>query len=369
MKGTALLIAVLVMAAANADAQPKALLWNVTPAAGSSMELAVRADARPTMFMPNDRAMRLMATGTRPTMPLWSVSAIQPVVAAVAQSTVIARNLAPADGTMQLAVIAGARSAASLVNWNVTPAPAQFAASASGLGAMMFKHHFDVHLNRGSVDWVGLFHDQLRLDGIMHFKRMTEPKTVREVYGQKHFAGYVEAVKGYLTTGGRWDDGDSFLVNDVSHPYMGSLSSRIYTNNDRRCKDIEFGDRGYWPCMERATAYAVFASANWEWNPLLSESAIGFVGRSYKLVNGKYQGEGGWSDFVMTPLGGMGVRIAGDIATRKLWPVLDRHLSGNGFAKALNVALKVATNPTRALDRALNLDFKGAVSTPARFGR
>jgi hypothetical protein len=191
MKRTALSIAALVTAAASADAQPTTPSLNLTPAPGGGREFAVPADVRPTLFTPTDGTIRLAATAdARPTIRLWSIGAIERAVTVAARSTVPAPILWPVDeSTMPLAVSANVRRPVSLVNWSMTPAPAQLDVNPSGLGAAMFKRYFEVHLNRGNVDWAGLFHDQLRLDGIMHFKRMTEPKTVREVYGQKHFPG------------------------------------------------------------------------------------------------------------------------------------------------------------------------------------
>lgn len=71
-------------------------------------------------------------------------------------------------------------------------------------------------------------------------------------------------------------------------------------------------------------------------------------------------GEGGWTDLVVTPLGGMGIRILGDLARAKLWPVLDRELSGGTLAKALNYTVKTLTAPSHVLNCAFKLDFRGA---------
>jgi hypothetical protein len=121
--------------------------------------------------------------------------------------------------------------------------------------------------------------------------------------------------------------------------------------------------RAYWSCVGRATVHAAIASANWEWNPLMSETAIRHAGKAYACVNGKCTGEGGWTDFVMTPLRGMGFRIAGDIARAKLWPVLDRNLSGNIAARILKVAVKIATDPSGMANAAFNLNFENVLAS------
>jgi len=322
MKGSPLLVAVLVMAAATVEAQPATPTGTWT----ATFKIDIFATRRTEDMLATRRTENISATRRTSEIRLWH---LEPIIGATAQPV-----------------------------------------SSSPLSRVMDKRRWELRLgiveNRHwNIDWLGLFTDELRLDGIMHMKRMTEPKTVREVYHQKHFEGYLKGLDGYWTTPARWNDGDRFVNNDINHPFMGSLYSLIYTNNDRRCKDTTYGDRGYWACVRRATIFSALASVNWEWNPLMSETAIGQVGRHYTCVTGSCAGEGGWSDFVMTPMGGLGLRVLGDIARAKLWPVLDRHLSGNRAARILNVALKIATNPSRMVNRALSLNFDGALSSPS----
>jgi hypothetical protein len=216
------------------------------------------------------------------------------------------------------------------------------------------------------VDWVGMVCEQARIDATLHFKRLTEPKTHEEVVHHPGFERYIRGLKGYFTTGIRWNDGDDFLTNDISHPLAGAISSHVYTNHDRRCAGMAFGERGYSPCVGRATVFSILASANWEWNPMMSETALGHVGAKYVCAAGRCTGEGGWTDLVMTPLGGAGIRIAGDVARAKLWPVLDRDLSGNLAAKVLKNTVKVLTDPGRVLNCVFNLSFHDALtSTPS----
>ncbi len=216
------------------------------------------------------------------------------------------------------------------------------------------------------VNWVGLLTEQVLVDTIMHTKRIHEAKTLREVVAPNQFDGYVAGLKGYVEHGVRWGDGDGFVTNNVGHPIMGAVYSHIYTNHDRACARIAYGDTGYWSCIRRATVYAAIASANFEFNPLVSETAVGHVGKAHTCAYGRCTGEGGWTDFLMTPVGGIGVRIAGDVARAKLWPALDRHLSGNIGARILNVAIKVMTDPSGMANAAVNMNFKSALeSRPA----
>jgi hypothetical protein len=255
-----------------------------------------------------------------------------------------------------------------------TIAPPAPKAGSSALTRAMEARHLQVQFESGrsrggAIDWIGLLTEQVKVDAVMHMYRLTELKTNRELFHRAYVKGYVSGVEGYFTTGPRWNDGDPFYRNNIYHPIMGGVSNHVYTNHDRRCTDLKYGDRQYWSCIRRATIFSVVASVNWEWNPLMSETAIGHVGKFHTCVNGKCAGEGGWSDFVMTPLGGAAFRIAGDIARAKLWPVLDRRLSGNTAAKIAKAALKVASDPCGMANRAFNLNFKNALSTSPHAGR
>ena len=213
---------------------------------------------------------------------------------------------------------------------------------------------------KGNVDWLGLLSQQTRVDAIMHALRLRQSKFHVPVYHSPFFKGYAEALRGYFTTPLRWSDGDDFLTNDIGHPIMGAVFSYTYTDFDRRCQTMIFGEGEYWSCVRRGTIYASLASVNWEWNPLMSESSLGHIGKFHSCANGKCKGECGWTDFVMTPVGGMGIRIAGDYARARLWPTLDRRLSGSTLGRVINVTVKILTAPSHVLNCAFNLDFKDA---------
>jgi hypothetical protein len=213
---------------------------------------------------------------------------------------------------------------------------------------------------RGDVDWLGLFTQQTRVDATMHWLRLFQPKFHDPLYHSVFFKGYAEALKGYFSHPLRWNDGDDFLTNDVGHPIMGAVFTYTFTDHDRRCAKMAYGDAGYWSCITRAAVYATLASANWEWNPLMSESALGHIGKHRTCAHGRCTGEGGWTDLVVTPLGGIGIRIAGDMARSKLWPALDRRMPRNRTSMVLTYTLKTLTAPGHVLNCAFKLDFRGA---------
>jgi hypothetical protein len=204
----------------------------------------------------------------------------------------------------------------------------------------------------------------------MHWLRLRQPKFHQPLYHSPYFKGYLDALTGYYSLPLRWDDGDDFITNDIGHPIMGALFAHTFTDYDRRCTDVVFGEGRYWSCMKRAAIYATLASANWEWNPVMSESALGHIGKFRTCEGGKCRGEGGWTDLVVTPLGGMGIRIAGDLARARLWPALNRNLSGTPLARALNCTVKALTAPGHVLNCAFKLDFRNAWSpTPSKARR
>ena len=223
---------------------------------------------------------------------------------------------------------------------------------------------------KGDIDWQGLFTQQTRVDATMHWLRLRQPKFHAPLYHSAYFPGYRDAMKGYYSLPLRWDDGDDFMTNDIGHPIIGALFAYTFTDYDRRCSNLVFGEGNYWSCMKRAAIYSALASANWEWNPVMSESALGHIGKFYTCENGRCKGEGGWTDLVVTPLGGMGIRIAGDLARTRLWPVLDRTLSGGPLARALNYTVKTLTAPSHFLNCAFKIDFTNAWNaTPSKARR
>ena len=103
------------------------------------------------------------------------------------------------------------------------------------------------------IDWTGLFTQSLNFLALEHgFRYLTE-------YGTRHPG--TGTAKGYLESVGNlhgWSDGDPALVNYVGHPMQGSLAGYIWLQNDRKFRNVEFGNnRAYWKSRLRATALLV----------------------------------------------------------------------------------------------------------------
>jgi len=139
------------------------------------------------------------------------------------------------------------------------------------------------------VHWSGVLSHSLRFLALEHgFRLWTEAGTR---------AGLNQIPRGYLNSLGNlhgWADGDPFYVNYVGHPMQGAVSGFIWTQNDRRYWDVEFGrNRRYWKSRMRAAAFAWVYGIQFEIGPL-SEASLGQIQAHYP--------QQGFVDQVVTPV-------------------------------------------------------------------
>lgn len=178
----------------------------------------------------------------------------------------------------------------------------------------------------------GVIVDSLRLVTIQHAWRTSfEAKTRREL-GGPFLPDYMRSVR----MPRQWADGDAWLTNNVGHPIQGAASGFIWLNNKGQAEDLVPGDQGYWKGRLTATAWATAFSLQFEFGPL-SEASIGNVGMRPH--------EAGWTDHVLTPLGGLGLMVVEDSVDRFVITKLE-----NRFKKPLvrNV-LRSVLNPSRSM--------------------
>ena len=76
---------------------------------------------------------------------------------------------------------------------------------------------------------------------VQHLFRLSEEKTRREL-GGPFFSDWFKSVS---HLGGDWDDGGKIFANYVAHPMGGAVYAHIYRQNDRRRRELEFGEPGY----------------------------------------------------------------------------------------------------------------------------
>jgi len=167
---------------------------------------------------------------------------------------------------------------------------------------------------------------------IEHSLRLTQPKTRSEVEGQflKDYWTCIQGIRG-------WGDGDGVLTNYVAHPMHGGVASFIQIQNDPDGIRREFGrDRGYWRSRFKAMGWAAAYSTQFEIGPI-SEATIGHAG--------KKKGTAGYTDLVVTPVGGFGMAVLEDAVDR----FVIRKLESDGPSVGLQCFLRIALNPQRSL--------------------
>ena len=187
------------------------------------------------------------------------------------------------------------------------------------------------------VNWPGAIKESLYFLSIQHaFRLATEPGTRAELKGP-FFKDWMESIRGY----DGWKDGDPALVNYVGHPMMGSVSGRIYLQNERDGKSQTFGrSKAYWHSRLRAMLFTAAYSTMFELGPI-SEASIGNVGKNARTS--------GVVDLVVTPTIGTGWLIAEDIVDRYIIDRLERRVK-NRVAK---IFLRGIFNPSRSFASAL----------------
>lgn len=155
----------------------------------------------------------------------------------------------------------------------------------------------------------------------------------------------------------RWNDGDSFVVDDIGHPMQGAVSSFIEIQNSPSARNLQFSNsRTYWKSRFIAMLWSTLYSTQQKIGPL-GEAALGNSGGyTYALhcpfpcknPEAEYTNNTGWTDFIMTPAGGTVWVIGEDLIDRYTGRWQDAHPDAV-FPKIVRGAL----NPTRTAANAL----------------
>ena len=144
----------------------------------------------------------------------------------------------------------------------------------------------------------------------------------------------------------RWGDGDDFLVNYIGHPLQGAVTGYIYIDNDPYARSAKFGkNRRYWLSRLRAMGWSALYSTEFEFGPILSETAIGnqggytyiphcgFYPTCVKQPGVHYKpptNNTGWVDSTVTPTIGTGWVLLEDFLEVK---VVDKLAKGSHATK------------------------------------
>jgi hypothetical protein len=156
----------------------------------------------------------------------------------------------------------------------------------------------------------------------------------------------------------RWSDGDDFLVDDIGHPMQGAVSAFIEIQNSPSARRLRISkSSAYWKSRFVAMLWATVFSTQQKIGPL-GEAALGNAGGyTYPLhcpyyctnPNAKYTNNTGWTDFIMTPVGGTVWVIGEDAIDRYISDRVQAHYGDRLFGKIFRGAM----NPTRTMANAL----------------
>lgn len=195
-----------------------------------------------------------------------------------------------------------------------------------------------VVIEKPKFNWNGAVRQSFYFLSLEQGFRMFQSKTRQEFAGP-FFRDYVNSIKGIRG----WNDGDTFFTNYVAHPLQGSVSGYIQVQNDPAGIDREFGkSHEYWNSRLKAFAWSAAYSTQFEIG-LYSEATLGNVGLK--------PGMGGYSDLVMTPLGGFGLILAEDALDRF---VVNR-LESRTANKRTKCIYRIVFNPSRSIANVFRL--------------
>jgi len=134
-----------------------------------------------------------------------------------------------------------------------------------------------------------------------------------------------------------WEDSDAWLVNYVGHPIHGAAAGFLWTIHDPAARAAAIGlDGAYWSTRWRPLVWSAVYSVQFEAGPF-SEASIGNVGLRPDTI--------GWVDYVVTPVGGLGLMIAEDALDRFFIEWFERHVR----SRSARAIIRTLFNPSRAM--------------------
>ena len=201
----------------------------------------------------------------------------------------------------------------------------------------------------------GLLWQSLAFTGIENVYRIGTDRYMRyQTAHGPYWANYMISMQHWDMT--RWSDGDDFVVDDIGHPMQGAVSGFIEVQNSPSQRVLQVGkSRAYWRSRFLAMMWATVFSTQQKIGPL-GEAALGNDG-GYTYVPGcrygcptwhpgkTYLNNTGWTDFIMTPVGGTAWMVMEDVIDREIGDRLQRSFPHPVFDNIVRGAL----NPTRAM--------------------
>jgi hypothetical protein len=196
------------------------------------------------------------------------------------------------------------------------------------------------------IHYAKLIGEEMLWTSFMHAERLTLEEKTRDQLNGPFFKDYDYILHHVdLST---WSDGGRWATNNIDHPAEGAIFAFIYKHNDDNAKTLEFGDPGYWKIIPKAFAVSAIFSTQFEIGPE-SEATIGHVGltKDWRGSNGT-----GWTDFIMTPFGGVPMMMGEDAADKYVTKRLEHHF----HSRPVIDTIRILTSPTRSMANVFNFE-------------
>ena len=211
-------------------------------------------------------------------------------------------------------------------------------------------------VNSGRYNVKGLLWQSLAFTGVETAFRMSTDEYMRHLIADgPYWSNYMASMQHWDMT--RWSDGDDFVVDEIGHPMQGAVSGFIEIQNGPRQRLLEFGkSKAYWRSRFLALMWATVFSTQQKIGPL-GEAALGNAG-GYTYVPGcqfpcpswhpgkTYLNNTGWTDFIMTPVGGTAWVVMEDVLDREVSDRLENRFPNN---HVLDNIVRAGLNPARTM--------------------
>jgi hypothetical protein len=192
------------------------------------------------------------------------------------------------------------------------------------------------------IRWKPLAGSTLTFLTVSHAFRWAKEDYTREATARgPYFKGVGSAISSLHGFG----DGDEFLTNYVGHPMEGAVAGYIFSHNDPKYRETEFGrNRAYWRGKTRAFVFSALYSAAFEIGPY-SEATVGKVQA--------YWPQQGMVDWVISPTIGLAWTLAED----SLDKYVARPFEGKVHNPALRALVRGWTSPARSFSNMMMFKY------------
>jgi hypothetical protein len=194
---------------------------------------------------------------------------------------------------------------------------------------VIHSHVTKMRSDSDSYHWRGLIWQSVEFNVLENGFRVAADPVMRDTLAHRPFwRNYAISMQHFNM--GRWNDGDTFIVNYVGHAMHGAVAAYIAIQNSPRSSRLEWGDPGYGRSRFNGFLWATVYSTHSEISPA-GEAGVGNEGGFTYGVDCQYHcnssnfkpgdhytNNTGWVDFVVSPTAGMLWVVAEDILDKKV---------------------------------------------------